>query len=144
LKYKTPTFNDYLSAFPTKDIRQSQRQVLHEICDAFNSGYKVIVLQAPTGFVITICVARTLGSSYIFTAARELQTQYVNDFPFIRDVKGMDNFKCLVKEDFALSGKHKCSICRPMVRYEECKHTSVEYGPCRARQPDYTHFSVIF
>jgi ATP-dependent DNA helicase DinG len=139
---KTPTFNDYLSAFPFQEISPNQRRVLQEICDAFNSGYRVIVLEAPTGFVrsqVAICVARTLGSSYIFCAP-ELQAQYVNDFPFIRVIKGMDNFKCFVKEDFALSGIYKCSICRPMIRYEECNHTSVEYGPCCTRHSDYTHY----
>ena len=39
---KTLTLKEYLSAFPFSDIRPMQRQVLQEICDAFNSGYKVI------------------------------------------------------------------------------------------------------
>ncbi len=112
-----------------------QRQVLQEICDAFNSGYKVIVLEAPTGFgksPVAMCVARTLGSSYTCSATKELQTQYVNDFPFLRSVKGMGNFACLVREDFALSDNYKCGQCGPAARYDECRHKSVGYGPCRS------------
>ena len=37
-----------------------------------------------------MCVARTLGSSYTCSATKELQTQYVNDFPFLRSVKLID------------------------------------------------------
>ena len=42
--------------------------VLDEICNAFNSGYKYIVLEAPTGFgksAVAIALALSLGSSYI-------------------------------------------------------------------------------
>jgi ATP-dependent DNA helicase DinG len=132
---KTLTLEDYLSAFPFPDIRQKQHKVLEEICDAFNCGYKVIVLEAPTGFgksPVAMCVARTLGSSYTCSATKELQTQYVNDFPFLRSVKGMGNFTCLVREDFALSDNYRCGQCGPAANYNECRHKSVGYGPCRS------------
>ena len=63
---RTFTISDYLGAFPFPVIRSKQRQVLQEICDAFNSGYRIIVLEAPTGFgksPVAMCAARTFGSS---------------------------------------------------------------------------------
>jgi superfamily II DNA or RNA helicase len=63
-----------------------KEKVLQEMCNAFNSGYKYIVLEAPTGFgksPVAIAVARTLGSSYICTSTKDLQTQYSNDFSIV-------------------------------------------------------------
>jgi ATP-dependent DNA helicase DinG len=94
------------------DIRPKQCQVLQEICDAFNSGYRIIVLEAPTGFgksPVAISVARTLGSNYTWSATKELQTQYVDDYPYLRSVKGMDNFRCLVREDFVFNENYRCA-----------------------------------
>ena len=87
----TLMLNNYLLAFPFQDLRPDQRQGLQEICDAFT-------LEAPTGFgksPIATCVARTLGSSYVCRETKELQNQYVNDFPFLKSVNGMNNFNCL-------------------------------------------------
>jgi ATP-dependent DNA helicase DinG len=140
---RTPTFNDYLSAFPFQDTRPNQHLVLQDICEAFNSGYKVIVLEAPTGFgksPVAMCVARTLGSSYICSATKDLQAQYVADFPFLKSVKGMNNFTCYVREDFALSDNYRCNECGSPIGYGGCRHKSVSYGPCRNKgNKEYAH-----
>ena len=52
-----------------------------------------------------------LGSSYICSATKDLQTQYVNDFPFLRAVKGMNNFSCLIKGDFIKNKTYACGKC---------------------------------
>jgi ATP-dependent DNA helicase DinG len=135
------TLQDYLENFPFPEIRPKQREALEAICDAFNSGYQFIVLEAPTGFgksPVAVCVARTLGSSYICSATKELQMQYTNDFPYFPTVKGMDEFPCLVKEDFERNRNYYCSECGPDVTFTECPHTSVAYGPCRSRQEVFT------
>jgi ATP-dependent DNA helicase DinG len=133
--------------FPFPQKRQRQEHVLKEICDAFNSGYKRIILEAPTGFgksPLAVSFALTLGSSYICTSTKELQSQYANDFSYLKVVKGKSNFPCLVKEDFIRDGKYRCKIClsyvlphqinavekQDLVITTECKHTTVEYGPC--------------
>ena len=124
--------NDYLSNFPHNVFRNNQDQVIKQICDAFNSGYKCIILEAPTGFgksAIAITIARTLGSSYICTATKDLQTQYTHDYKFLKVAKGKSNFQCRVKEDFIDAGKYLCASCNSGTE-NECKHTSCEYGPC--------------
>jgi ATP-dependent DNA helicase DinG len=118
--------------FPFVHRRGSQTQVLREISEAFNSGYKHILLEAPTGFgksPVAVAVAMTLGSSYICTATKDLQTQYSKDFPFLRATKGANNFRCLVKEDFIKNRTYRCGACASD-NVNECRHTSVEYGPC--------------
>ncbi len=106
--------------------------MLDDICNAFNSGYKYIILEAPAGFgksPVAIAVALSLGSSYICTATKDLQTQYSKDFPYINVAKGKNNFPCLVKQDFIRDGTYRCGIC-VSDNPNECYHTTVEYGPC--------------
>ena len=57
--------DEYLNNFPHGTFRNNQDNVIKQICEAFNSGYKCIILEAPTGFgksAIAITIARTLRS----------------------------------------------------------------------------------
>ncbi len=48
-------------------------------------------------------------------------------------MKGKNNFRCLVKEDFVTNQIYKCGICSRIGNIStnsECSHRSVEYGPC--------------
>ena len=116
-------------------MRENQSSVLNEICEAFNSGYRYILLEAPTGFgksPVAVAVAMTLGSSYICTSTKDLQTQYARDFPYFKLAKGKNNFGCLVKEDFLKNGTYKCGSCP--FEDDKCSHTSVAYGPCMTEE----------
>ena len=46
----TPQTTNYIKNFPFPTLRDKQSYVLKEIDAAFTSGYKHIVLEAPTGF----------------------------------------------------------------------------------------------
>ena len=102
------------SFFPLDHIRPNQDKVLDELDQALKSDYKFIFLEAPTGFgksAVAVALARFLGSSHICTSTKDLQTQYNRDFPYLSEVKGRNNFPCIVKEDMGIR--------------ESC-----EYGPC--------------
>ena len=104
-----------LDYFPFESIREKQKDVIKQIEESIESGIKYIFLEAPTGFgksPIAIALARYLGSSHICTSTKDLQNQYSNDFPFIKEVKGKQNFKCLIK-------------------YDDGIEESCEYGPCQ-------------
>ena len=76
--------------FPFQNIRNSQLKVCNEIEECLKSNIKYIFLEAPTGFgksPIAITLARFLGSSHICTATKDLQNQYSQDFPFIKEAK---------------------------------------------------------
>jgi ATP-dependent DNA helicase DinG len=130
------TISNLINNFPFTSQRYNQTEVLNQICDAFNSGYKYIILEAPTGFgksPVAIAIAMTLGSSYICTSTKDLQTQYSRDFPYLKVAKGKNNFPCLVKEDFIKNGLYRCGIC-VSDNANECYHTTVEYGPCMTNE----------
>jgi ATP-dependent DNA helicase DinG len=102
------------SFFPLDYVRHNQDKVLDELDQALKSDYKFIFLEAPTGFgksAVAVTLARFLGSSHICTSTKDLQTQYNRDFPYLSEVKGRNNFPCIVKEDMGIR--------------ENC-----EYGPC--------------
>jgi ATP-dependent DNA helicase DinG len=110
--------------------------VLEEIRIAFNSGYRYVLLEAPTGFgksAVAIALALSLGSSYICTSTKDLQTQYSNDFPYVRAAKGKNNFPCLLKQDFVDNGTYQCGLCASS-NPNECYHTTVEYGHCMTNE----------
>jgi ATP-dependent DNA helicase DinG len=135
------TATDFIKNFPFVHRRESQTYVINEICEALNSGYKHILLEAPTGFgksPVAIAVAMTMGSSYICTSTKDLQTQYSRDFSFLKVAKGANNFRCLVKEDFIRNKTYRCGICSSD-NIEECRHTSVEYGPCMTNESFQDH-----
>jgi ATP-dependent DNA helicase DinG len=138
---------DFLSNFPFPSLRASQTKILTEVSEAFNSGYKHIILEAPTGIgksPVAVAIALTLGSSYICTSTKDLQGQYSRDFPFIRVAKGKNNFSCLIKEDFIRNGNYTCGYCggdsgRTKAR-AGCYHTSAEYGPCKTDKRDVCNY----
>jgi len=117
-------------------MRERQSYVLNEIATAFASGYKYIILEAPTGFgksPVAIAAALTLGTSYICTATKDLQTQYARDFPFLKVAKGKNNFICAVKNDFIINGTYKCGSCVSNSA-NECHHKTADYGPCMSNE----------
>src|SRR5215467_1971088 len=131
-----PITDDFIKNFPFPTMRERQSHVLNEIAAAFASGYKYILLEAPTGFgksPVALAVALTLGSSYICTSTKDLQTQYSKDFPFLKVAKGKNNFPCIVKEDFIRNYTYRCGSCIPN-NVTECYHTTVEYGPCMSNE----------
>ncbi len=104
------TVTDFIKNFPFVYKRESQNYVINEICEAFNSGYKHILLEAPTGFgksPVAIAVAMTMGSSYICTSTKDNKT-------------------------------YRCGVCASD-DIDECRHTSVEYGPCMTNESFQDH-----
>src|ERR1051325_1701741 len=122
------SLSDFTRNFPFKEIRPKQLEVLEQIANAINTGFRYIVLEAPTGFgksPVAVAVGKTLGSSYICSATKDLQTQYARDFPFIQTVKGMSEFPCLVKDDLISSELFRCSKCGSDDQsMTECSHTT--------------------
>ena len=67
------------------------------------SGYKKLILCAPTGVgksLVGATVSSYFDSSFTITASKHLQDQYIQDIPFLKPVKGKQNFPCLKLMEF--------------------------------------------
>ncbi len=91
--------SNVLEYFPGEfEPRQIQKDILHAIEQELKSGYKIVVLSAPTGVgksLIAATLARYYGKSFVITASKQLQDQYSKDLKFFSPVKGKSNFACL-------------------------------------------------
>ncbi|MCH7559829.1 MAG: DEAD/DEAH box helicase family protein [Thaumarchaeota archaeon] len=88
-----------LEHFPTQFTpRLIQKEIINEVEEKINSGYKKIIISAPTGvgksFVGT-AIAQFFEKSFVVTASKHLQNQYIDDIPFLSSVKGKKNYACL-------------------------------------------------
>ena len=82
--------------------RQIQKDILSEIETVINSGYKKIILCAPTGVgksLIGATLSQNFDSSFTITASKHLQDQYTKELTFLKSVKGKQNFPCLKQMD---------------------------------------------
>ncbi len=88
-----------LEYFPEEfEPRQIQMDILRAVEEQLKSGYKTIVLSAPTGVgksLIAATLARYYKKSFVITASKQLQDQYSRDLKFFNPVKGKSNFACL-------------------------------------------------
>ncbi|MEO2201941.1 MAG: helicase C-terminal domain-containing protein [Nitrosopumilus sp.] len=88
-----------LEKFPKEFIpREIQKEIISEIEDKIKSGYKKIILCAPTGVgksLIGATISKYFESSFTVTASKHLQDQYIKDIQFLKPVKGKQNFPCL-------------------------------------------------
>ena len=88
-----------LEKFPTPFTpREIQKEIISKIEEALKSGYKKIILCAPTGVgksLVGATVSSYFDSSFTVTASKHLQDQYIKDIPFLKPVKGKQNFPCL-------------------------------------------------
>lgn len=117
--------NDISSCFPAPSYRGGQKQAIEDIQEAFDAGYDVVLLDAPTGSgksVINTAVCRAAKHSY-YTAPYNYLLQQIMDDDLINDyfsqIKGRKHYECS-------KGGDDGSMC-PSVREDGYDHPS--YGP---------------
>ena len=87
-----------LDNFPSNiQARDSQKAILDAVQQKLKSGYKKIILSAPTGTgksAVAMTLAKSYENSFVVTSSKNLQDQYINDFEMLVPVKGKSNFPC--------------------------------------------------
>lgn len=104
--------------FPFRRYREGQRETIDAARDAFASGKRFVVVEAPTGSgksAVAVTLAREAASAFVVTAQKVLQDQYVRDFPDLAIMKGRSNYPCLVMPTNAASAP--CIVGK---RYSAC------------------------
>ena len=108
------------------DLRLEQavkrsRDVCTECGKPKNKTFKYVILEAPTGTGKS-WVASTLAlwkkDVTILTSQKGLQDQYESDFPFVKTVRGRDNYDCI-----QLLNQEKCSQGHCFNEKKKCKRT---------------------
>jgi len=79
--------------------RPEQVRLYNETVKAFADGKRVVIMDAPTGLGKS-AVARALlndyGTGVVITATKQLQQQYIRDFPEMSKLVGRGNFECVL------------------------------------------------
>ena len=87
-----------LDHFPYPSYRPYQKETILRIVEAFERGKRFVIIEVPTGggkSGIAWTIANHIGQSYIITAQKALQTQYVRDFgDVLVDLKGRNAYEC--------------------------------------------------
>lgn len=87
-----------LDNFPSNlQVRGIQKEILDGIQQKLKSGYRKIILSAPTGIgksAIAMTLAKSYKKSFVVTSSKNLQDQYIDDFDILVPVKGKSNFSC--------------------------------------------------
>jgi Rad3-related DNA helicase len=88
---------DLVGQFTGKTPTPKQYEIIKKIQHAIESGYKKILLSAPTGTGkswIAIALSLYMRSSTILTSTVLLQDQYKDEFGFFNTVRGKKRFLC--------------------------------------------------
>jgi ATP-dependent DNA helicase DinG len=112
-----------VSSFPFKTYRKGQKEAIDQAKAAFKAGKRFVVIEAPTGSgksAIAVTFAREAKSSYILTAQKILQEQYVRDFPDLSLMKGRSNYACLVAPTHAAAAP--CITGRRFPQCDDCPY----------------------
>ncbi|WKT58507.1 DEAD/DEAH box helicase family protein [Candidatus Nitrosotenuis chungbukensis] len=102
---------DLVGKYVGKEPTQKQRDIIKKIQHAMGSGYKKILLSAPTGTGkswIAIALSLYLKSSTVLTSTVLLQDQYKNEFGFFNTVRGKSGFCVNSQTEFLIA--HKATV----------------------------------
>ena len=102
--------NDPLGKFfPFPEYRPYQRETIVEIAQAFRDGKDNVILEAPVGSgksVVAVALANILQTAYFITSSKILQSQYINDFEHIVELKGRNAYPCWFMNDYQKANKY--------------------------------------
>ena len=126
--------------------RPEQKQIINEIIEAIDLGFKNIIIEAGTGTgksAIATTIANYIGDSYILTMTKQLQNQYLDDFEYmLAEIKGTSNYSCNLRPT-------SCDDCMQLDanrgRHSDCRYKlAIEYAkehPCVITNYDYLFYA---
>lgn len=138
-------FNEYWS-LQKHTPRPEQKQIINEIIEAIDLGFKNIILEAGTGTgksAIATTIANYIDDTYILTMTKQLQNQYLDDFEYmLAEIKGTSNYTCNIRPT-------SCDDCLQLDnnrgRHNDCKYKeAIEYAkghPCVITNYDYLFYA---
>lgn len=146
---------------------QAVSDVIHYIED---NDVKTVILDAPTGFgksLVAYISYKRLNdicgfNAYIYTKAKQLQSQYIKEFPDLCKVEGRSNYNCLESpfqrtcdvgecrrdKDFKCPRKIDIQNSGDIPSYNACKYLAAKWigihNPCTVLNYDYAMFEFKY
>ena len=127
-------FEEYLAVRGWSE-RPYQRETIEKIAGYFESGKKLVMLNAPTGFGKTACnwsIAMGCESAYYVTGNLSLQDQIIKDeYPEVADIRGRSNYKCSMIDANCSEGL--CQLKKKFKCEEVCSYKSAKQEALESR-----------
>ena len=131
---ETPEWKSYeeilANGGPYDHARMEQQHLLPLISEKLTHGYKNIIVECPTGSgksALSYWLPLVFDTqAYISTPLKGLQTQYVNDHPFMASAMGRGNYSCALDEsdleELDLAGCNASNAPCRVVEGFDCPH----------------------
>lgn len=130
-----PAKPDIMTYFPLEKPRHNQEVVIREVQKAFDSGKKIVIVEAPVGSgksAKMITLARYYGTSHIITPRKSLQDQYFEDFKeHLVTMKGRNAYPCTLDMPLTFYRKVTKAIREGMVVSPLPGEDNCSNAPCR-------------
>ena len=123
-------FKEYIP-FEGKSFRSGQEESINKILASIDSGNKFTILNASVGagkslvgYILAKYFEQQNLHTYLCTATKILQSQYINDFTDVKTIKGRMNFDCLSEPLFdcakGMCQSHANYVCerKPLIKDE--------------------------
>lgn len=137
------TNEEIMKHFPHQTPRQGQLEAIRFAIEAFKSGKKYVMIEAPTGAgksAIGVTVSRIMGKSYYLTAQRLLQDQLMTEFgdsgtlgQLMIDLKGRSNYECTWYATNATHARTSGLITQETANEWRAKYFNCAEGYCRKK-----------
>lgn len=113
--------DDIDNLFVKSSYREGQREAIKAAIDAFNSGKRIVVIEAPTGSgktAIGMTIAKFFLDSYWLTATKQLQDQLVTEHgDLVVELKGRNAYECDLWE--RMKDRKKWSMSLPQAQVDK-------------------------
>ena len=120
--------------FIADSYRGGQKEAIDAIEDAFEQGYRYVLLDAPTGSGkshIARAFAFQAGTAHVLTVQKVLQSQYERDFPDMFIIKGRTAYDCLAADsDTCANGL--CRRSMKAFRHPNCPYALAKQAAMKA------------
>ena len=124
----TDRFKKFVSHF--KEFRPHQLETALKVKAAFDRGKKFVLVQAPTGIgktLIAVLIAAMMELQVRYTShSKQLQAQFIGDFPDAVELVGRNNYLCLKNpQEFPRLSAELCTANSP-----HCKNCELSKQGC--------------
>jgi Rad3-related DNA helicase len=122
---------EILKHFPYPSEKEGQGFIIESVIDAFESGVRNVIVEAPTGIGktgVAVTVSRYMSvkpgdSAHLITSQKSLQRAYLKDDPNIRLMMGKSNYRCDRWDGFSCEDANHAfgSLCQGHCVYRQAR-----------------------